>query len=264
KVCGYDTAIVDGIKPLIGPNTTLLPPTTSIPHWWFHNAKGAFKDLRLKRVDPDGFLWDSLPPKQVIGFTMWLSAVQTGPGQVVLRHVQRGYPVGEIDGSSSVRVNRLADALERGGIPAPKSTGIRAEIFIKSLNSLAFNIVAVLGDAQNGVIAEVPEAVETLLAVMKECEAMATVLGFEIPQSAESRITQTLSAKMHTMSMLHDLRVGKNLELRALWNSFENLAEIIGVKLPLTRALVGVALLKETAVRKSREAETEKKSTLGG
>lgn len=252
KVSGYDTKVVDLIRPLVGEHTTILPPTTSIPYWWFHQFGGKFENCRLNRVDPGGALWDMLPPQKVIGFTMWLSAVQEGPGKVVLRHVQRGYPVGELDGSRSERVDRLADALERGGIPAPRVPCIRSEIFIKSLNSLAFNVVAVLGDAQNGTIADVPEAVSTLLTVMRECEAVAEVLGINIAQSAEGRVTQTLSARMHTMSMLHDLRVGKPLELRPLWTSFKDLAELVGVPLPITRALVGVALLRETAEQRRR------------
>lgn len=53
----------------------------------------------------------------------------------------------------------MAAALERGGVPAPHVACIRSEIFVKSLNSLAFNTVAVLGDASNGAIADTTEAV---------------------------------------------------------------------------------------------------------
>jgi len=254
KVPGWNSTVANMIQPLIGAHTTLLPPTTSIPYWWFHGMKGPLEGRRLERADPAGELWRAMPPEQVIGFTMWLSAVQTGPGCVTLRHVQRGYPLGELDGTKSRRVERLAAAFERGGIPSPRVPCIRSEIFIKSLNSLAFNVVAVLGNASNGVIADVPEAVETLLSIMEECEVVADVLGLSIAQSAESRIQQTLSARMHTMSMLHDLRIGKPLELSPLWTSFEDLATLLGVRLPLTKALVGVALLREQSEAVSRQA----------
>jgi len=247
KVSGYDSSITSVIAPLIGPETTILPPTTSIPYWWFHKYDGKLSGKRLERVDPGDQLWSAMNPDQVIGFTMWLSAVQHGPGRTELRHVQRGYPIGELDGSSSDRVRRLAEALERGGVPAPQVSNIRSEIFIKSINSLAFNIVAVLGNAINGVIAAVPEAVESLRQVMVECEVMAHAMGIPILQSAEDRIRQTLSAHMHTMSMLHDLRSGKKLELRTLWESVCDLAEALDVKLPVTKALVGCALLREVS-----------------
>lgn len=247
KVSGYDSAITNVVKPLIGPNTTILPPTTSIPYWWFHDFRGEWEGRRLDRVDPDGKLWEALPPAQVVGYTMWLSAVQTGPGQVTLRHVQRGYPLGELDGSESKRVERLARAIERGGIPSPRVPNIRSEIFIKSINSLAFNLVAVLGNATNGVIADAPEAVDTLRQVMAECEAIAGAFGIPILQSAEDRIRQTLSARMHTMSMLHDFRSGRKLELQPLWESVKDLAAVAGVGLPVTQALVGVAILRQAA-----------------
>jgi 2-dehydropantoate 2-reductase len=257
KVSGYDSNVLDTISPLVGPQTTILPPTTSIPYWWFHRFGGHLSGKRLHRVDPEDKLWTALPPEKVIGFTMWLSAAQVGPGRTVLRHVQRGYPFGELDGSSSKRVQRLAAAIEKGGIPAPQVPDIRSEIFIKSINSLAFNIVAVLGDAVNGTIAEVPEAVDTLRQVMAECELIAHKLDIPIRQDAESRIRQTLSAHMHTMSMLHDLRSGKKLELRPLWESVSNLAEAVEVELPITKALVSCALLREKAASVRREADSK-------
>jgi 2-dehydropantoate 2-reductase len=160
-----------------------------------------------------------------------------------------------LDGSKSRRVQRLAEALERGGIPAPQVPCIRSEIFIKSINSLAFNVAAVLGGADNGTIADVPECVETLETMMEECEGIAHKLGLTLQQTAKERITQTLSARMHTMSMLHDLRKRKPLELRPLWESVSNLASVIGVKLPVSKALVGCALLREKAERERRQAE---------
>jgi len=247
KVSGFSTQVAKLVQPLIGPRTTILPPSTSIPYWWFYNLEGKYENCRLPRCDPGDQFWELMPPSQVIGFTMWLSAVQLGPGKVRLRHVQRGYPLGELGGKITQRVERLAAAFEAGGIPAPLIPNIRSEIFIKSVNSLAFNLVAVLGDANNGTIGEVPEAVETLQNVMGECEAIAVELGIPILQSADSRIKQTLSARMHTMSMLHDLRVGKPLELRMLWSSFQDLEELTCIRLPITRALVGAALLREVS-----------------
>jgi len=255
KVSGYSSGVAVAMKPLIGPHTTILPPTTSIPYWWFHHFGGEkFEGCRLARADPDNKLWDLMPPGQVLGFTMWLSAVRTGPGEVVVRHIQRGYPVGELDGSSSPRVQTLAAALERGGIAAPVTTDIRSEIFIKAVNSLAFNLVAVLGDATNGQIADVAGAVETLHSVMTECEVIANRLSIPIRQSAESRIKQTLAARMHTMSMLHDFRSGRKMELGPLWASFQDVSDLIGVNLPVTRALVGVAMLREAAERERQES----------
>lgn len=257
KVCAYDSSILKFIAPLIDSATVILPPTTAIPYWFMHQMKGPLENRRLEKVDPDGSLWDGLPPQQVLGFTMWLSAVQEAPGKVALRHVQRGYPMGEIDGSRSERLEKLAAAFERGGVPAPRAACIRSEIFGKSLNSLAFNVVALLGDASNGVIAEVPEAVEVLRSVMCECEVLAHKLGLEIWQNADSRIQQTLAAKMHTMSNLHDFRLGKRLELGEIWNSMQNLAELLQVQLPVTRALVAMATLKAAARNRDHPASSK-------
>ena len=51
--------------------------------------------------------------------------------------------MGELDGSRSVRVVWLSSKLEEGGVAAPILDNVRGEIFLKAVNSLALNLVAV-------------------------------------------------------------------------------------------------------------------------
>jgi len=247
KVSSWNSDFVEHLEPLLRPETTVIPPTTSIPHWWFHGVEGAWKGRALASADPAGTIARLIPADRVLGMTMWVSARRDNDVVEVV-NTQRGYPLGELDGSVSRRLRRLSNALERGGGLAPVVTEIRAEIFIKVVNSLTFNVVALLGNVGNGMIADSPEAVKTLTAMMLECEKVASVLGLPLRQSAESRIRQTLQARAHVMSMLHDFRRGKPLELQPLWRSFEELAQVVGVQLPITSALVSVA----TRISKSR------------
>jgi 2-dehydropantoate 2-reductase len=245
------SSIVDKVSPVIGPDTTILPPTTSLPFWWFHKmgsdlggldpeAVAQFNDL----VDPGQQLANVLPPDQCIGFTMWLSAVQEGPGRVHVKHVQRGYPIGELDGKPSARVTRLCDALEAGGIMAPRGLNIRSEIFIKAVNSLCFNTVAVLTGAVNGLIADDSDAPAVIKTMMLELEQLAGAMELPVLQSADARIKQTLASRAHTMSMLHDMKIGKPLEANDLWISFQALAEVTGISLPVSKSLIGLIRLR--------------------
>lgn len=59
---------------------------------------------------------------------------------------------------------------------------------------------------------------------------------------------------MHTMSMLHDFRIGKPLEISELWASFEALAALAGKRLPLTQAVVALVELKVQASIVVRDA----------
>ena len=250
KMYSLNEQLLEAIKPLIGPNTTILPPTTSIPYWWCHEQGGEFNGMRMPALDPHGKLWEALPPQQCLGLTYWLSSVQEAPGVVNVKHIQRGYPIGELGGGSaaSPRANRLAEALRQGGVPAPVVDDIRGEIFTKAVNSMAFNAVAVLSAATNGQMADCPQAVDALRSVMAELEQLSAAMSLSLNQTADERISQTLASRAHTMSMLHDLKQGKELEVGPLFVSFQALADLVGVSIPLTTALVQLVKLRKAVV----------------
>lgn len=250
KMYSLEGGVLDAVKPLIGPHTTILPPTTALPYWWCYKLGGEYNGLQIPALDPDGKLWATLPPEQCLGLTYWLSAVQEAPGVVNVKHIQRGYPVGELERGSaaSARATRFADALQHGDVPAPVVEDIRSEIFIKAVNSMAFNTVAVLSGATNGQMADCEPSVKTLHSIMTELEQLSTAMHLPLRQNAAERIFQTLASRAHTMSMLHDLQQGKDLEAAALLESFQALAGLVGVSLPLTTALVQLVELRKTVV----------------
>ena len=250
KMYSLEGGLLDAIKPLIGPHTTILPPTTALPYWWCYKLDGKYNGMQIPALDPDGKLWATLPPQQCLGLTYWCSAVQESPGVVNVKHIQRGYPVGELGRGSaaSTRATRFADALRHGNVPAPVVEDIRSEIFIKAVNSMAFNAVAVLSGATNGQMADCKSSVETLRSIMAELEQLSTAMDLPLRQNADERIFQTLASRAHTMSMLHDLQQGKDLEAAALFGSFQALAALVGVSLPLTTVLVQLIELRKIVV----------------
>ena len=71
---------------------------------------------------------------------MWLSGVIDTPGIVSIKHVQRGYPLKEID----IKMKNKADYLRKlikKRCKSPIIKNIYSEIYLKSVNSLAFNII---------------------------------------------------------------------------------------------------------------------------
>ena len=65
--------------------------------------------------------------------TMWISAVVEKPGHIVVRHVQRGYPLGPVYSEMEKRAIILRGVLKKFCI-SPEVEDIRSEIFIKSIN----------------------------------------------------------------------------------------------------------------------------------
>jgi ketopantoate reductase len=82
-----------------------------------------------------------------------------------------------MQGSVSARAQRFAAALELGGVPSPVVGNIRADIFMKAVNSAAFNAVAVLTGATIGQIADCGHSIDVLRSVMAELEQLASVRG---------------------------------------------------------------------------------------
>lgn len=221
-----------GIKSLIGPETSVIPPTTGIPFWYFYGVPGPFAGRRVDALDPGGRQWDVLGPERAIGCVFWVATEVEAPG--VIRHDGAGasFPIGEPNDTISPRLERLAGAMRDAGLKAPVNTNIRGWLWIKMISSLCWNPVATLGHATLGQVNEHPEAVEIVRQMMIEAEAVATALGVTLPVGREKRIATTRLAPGHKMSMLQDLERGRPLEIDALADSIRTMRDIVGIATP--------------------------------
>ncbi len=239
---------VDGalpaLRPLLGPETAVVPPTTGIPWWYFHGLDGPHRDRALPALDAGGRQRATIGPERVIGCAFWTAAEVTAPGVIHQDGARAAYPIGEPDGSSSPRLIRLAEAMTAGGLSAPVQRDIRGQIWIKMINSLCWNQAAFLTEAPNSAFQNAPNAVDVIRAMMTEMEAVATALGATIPAPMERRIDLTIQATGHTMSMLQDLQRNRPIEIDVLADSVAVMSEISGVPTPTVDALLALTKLK--------------------
>jgi len=244
---------LDDIATLIGPRTTVVPPTTGIPYWYFHGQPGAAANRRLDALDPGGRQWDVLRPERALGCVYWVATEVEAPG--VIRHDGAGasFPMGEPDGSISPRLERLAAAMREGGLKAPMTNNIRGWLWIKMISSLCWNPVATLGHATLGEVHERPDAVELVRRMMIEAETVATTLDVTLPVAREKRIAGTKLAPGHKMSMLQDLERGRPLEIDALADSIGTMRDIAGIETPTIDLVLTLLRLRDHAAR-SKEA----------
>lgn len=241
-------AALDRIKPLIGAHTVVLPPTTGIPYYFFHQADGAFRDRQLPRLDPGGRQWRAIPPSQVLGCVYWIGAHSIEPGVIAQDGPKAGVPIGELDGSRSARAEKLAELLSASGIASRLNGDIRAAIWVKFVNSLCWNPVAVLTLATLGQMERAGNVVPIVQRMMEEADLVASTLGLRIPQSPGKRIAMTLSATNHKMSMLQDLEHGRPLELGALEESIQAMSELAGIETPTLDQVLALTKLRAQAL----------------
>lgn len=241
-------AALDGVQALLGPHTAVVPPTTGIPYWYFHDLPGPFNNRQVERLDPGGRQWRALAPERVIGCVYWVASEVTAPGIIHHDGALSRFPLGEPDGSSSERLTRLAGAMHAAGLDAPVVPDIRAWIWAKMISSLCWNPVATL---TLGTLSEMnarPEVVAIVRAMMTEADALARQLGVEkMPITIDERIAAARNAGDHRMSMLQDLERGRPLELDVLVDSIEAMREIARTPTPTIDTVY--ALLKLRAAK---------------
>ncbi|CAB5301231.1 2-dehydropantoate 2-reductase [Burkholderia multivorans] len=235
---------LENIAALIGSQTVVLPPTTGLPYYFFHRAAGPFAQARLPGIDPHDNQWRALPPDQVLGCVYWIGAHSSEPGVVEQDGTMAGCPIGELDGQHSERATVLADLLSASGIPSKVNDDIRAAIWVKFVNSLCWNPVAVLTQATLGEMADANGVVPLVHAMMEEADALAKRVGVNVRPEPGRRIALTLRAPSHKMSMLQDLEAGRPLELDPLRASLRAISELTQMSTPTLDAVLALAGLR--------------------
>src|SRR3546814_2920285 len=97
----------------------------------------------LPIFDPSGLLERHIPGGRIVGCVVYPAAAVTEPG--VVTHVEGDrFPVGELDGSASERVQKLHDLLVEAGFRSRVLDDIRSEIWLKAWGNLSFNPISAL------------------------------------------------------------------------------------------------------------------------
>jgi 2-dehydropantoate 2-reductase len=242
--------LVPHLKPVLGPDTTVVSTQNGIPWWFFQGFGGEWEGLRLERVDPGGVISAAIEARRVVGSIIYFATEIAAPG--VVQHIEGNrITLGEPDGTRSERIRQIAEALVASGFRCPVTTRIRHEIWVKVLGNASFNPVSALTRATLVQIARDPGACSVIRSIMQEVEAVSNKLGMELPISIDQRIAGAEKVGEHKTSMLQDLEAGRPMELEALVGSVVELGERVGLPMTCTRTVYECTkLLAVSALRK--------------
>ncbi len=236
------------LRPLIGPDTTVVSMQNGLPWWLFQGFGGNYDGLRLERVDPGGVIATSIPASRVLGSIVYFSTEIIAPG--VIHHTQGNrISLGEPDGIRSDRSRSIAEALIASGLRAPITTHIRNEIFVKILGNVAFNPVSALTRSTLAQMTSDPDVCHLVREIMLEAAAVAAKLGLELPVSIDQRIAGAARVGEHKTSMLQDLEAGRPLELEAIVGSLVELGERLAIPMPHTRTVYSCTKLLHQSMK---------------
>ncbi|HEX6361408.1 MAG TPA: 2-dehydropantoate 2-reductase, partial [Albitalea sp.] len=222
--------------------TVVVTMQNGIPYWYFHAHGGALAGTRLRSVDPGGRIGEHIPPGRVLGCVVYPASDLVAPG--VVRHVEGDrFPLGELDGSTSERVQRVASSFQRAGFKAPVLENIRSEIWLKLWGNLTFNPISALAHATLVDICQFPPSRELAATMMREAQAVANKLGIEFRVPLDKRIAGAEKVGKHKTSMLQDVEAGRAPEIDALVGSVVELGRLTGTPTPHVDAVYALVQL---------------------
>jgi 2-dehydropantoate 2-reductase len=231
--------VAPSFAPLLGPETMIVTAQNGVPYWYFYKHGGPLEGTRLKSVDPDGTVWEHMPPERAIGCVVYPACDIIEPG--VIRHVKGNrFQIGEPDGSRSDRVRALSKVFMSAGFKSPPRPRIRDDIWVKLWGNLSFNPVSVLTHATLDVLASDPDSRTIIREIMVESESVATALGIKFPVDVDTRIGWAGDVGAHKTSMLQDLELGRPMEIDAIVGAVSELGRITGVETPVIDRILGL------------------------
>ena len=224
-------AVASEVPKLFGPGTAVVTMQNGIPYWYFDKHGGAFEGTRVRSVDPTGIVGECIPARRVIGCVVYPASELIAPG--VVKHIEGDrFPVGELDGSSSERVNRISACFANAGFKAPVLDNIRAEIWLKLWGNLTFNPISSLSHSTLVDICQFPLTRELAASMMREAQAVAHKLGIEFRVTLDKRIAGAEKVGKHKTSMLQDIEAGRAPEIDALVGTVVELGRLTDTPTP--------------------------------
>ena len=238
--------IAADISTLFGPDTMVLTTQNGIPWWYFQRHGGEYEGQRVMTADPDGIIAEHIDAERIIGCIAYPAAEIARPG--VIQHVEgMRFPVGELDGTTSERIQHIADLLTQAGFKAPILPDIRAEMWLKLWGNLSFNPISALTHSTLVDICQFPLSRQLAADMMTEAQTVANKLGITFRVPLEKRIAGAEKVGKHKTSMLQDVEAGKGMEIESMIGAVVELGQLTNTPTPSINAIYAcVSLLAKT------------------
>lgn len=230
-------AILPRLKPLLGPETIVLPALNGIPWWYFHRAGGKYDGTPVRCLDPDGAMLKALDPARIVGCVVYGAGDIPAPGVVRQTSLDQPLVLGEPDGAETPRLAALAKALAVPGMKITLDPRIRNSIWTKLLGNVAFNPISALALANMQAIAESARLKELVRNVMTEAVAVGQAHGVAFAMTVDQRLAMAGRLGPVKPSMLQDVEQNRPMEVEAIVGAVAELARLENIPTPTIDAV---------------------------
>ena len=219
--CYHTRSAAQMARPLVGPDTVVA----SLQNGWGNG------DVLASVYEPE---------RVVVGVT-YNSGTVLGLGKVAHPGVGPTY-MGPFAGESLEGAERLAAALEQGGLEAHVMPEIRPEIWKKLILNAATLPTAALAGMNAGALTAHGQMHDLVTETAREAIAAARALGYEIDEQERIDYIHTLleRAGPTKASMLQDFEGGRQTEVDVINGAVVRAADENGIPVPLNRAFVAL------------------------
>jgi len=211
--------VAAALKPMVGAQTTLVSLQNGI--------------------DKDEALASAAGLEHVIGGVTHIGATIAEPGVIAHTGKLQRVTLGELDGGSSPRVERVADAFRRAGVETVVSDDIRRVTWEKFVFLTAISGLTALTRKPVGEVRQHPATRALLEDALREAAAVARAEGAKLDESFPQKQLQAIDGLPAAMmsSMAQDLLRGGRLELEWLSGAVVRRAKQHGIDTPAHRAI---------------------------
>lgn len=234
------------IRPWLGAAGQLVVAQNGLPWWFLH---GLDTGAVLHAADPDGRLLHEVDLGRTIACVIHKSVDRVAPDHIRAFAVAGdrfvfGRPLGSPESPADLTVERLLSAFSAAGLAAEASGDVAAAIWDKLLGNAVLNpLSAITGLDIRALLAD-PAHYQTIVAGMREAQAVALANGLPPSPTPEERLARTaqVAASGHfRTSMLQDRAAGKSLELEPIVGAVLELARRRALSTPTLERLYAEA-----------------------
>ena len=172
------------------------------------------------------------------------------PGEI--KYTGRGSTVvGEINGSVSERVRKVAEVFNTAGFKTSVSGSMIREIWKKAVVNASINPITALFDIKNGEVLQHKPLYEFMRRACVEAVRVARKVGMEMDEEEMVEKTQEVlrvTAENYS-SMVQSLRKGKFTEIDSINGYMLRMAVKYGVRVPINELLVKMVKIREEMMR---------------
>lgn len=206
---------------LIGPQTVVLSLQNGLGH--------------------EDILADAVGRDRVVAGKTYVGGVMLAPGHIISGTVGKETLIGELDGTASERVHRIAECFGAAGLATTVSTNIMGTIWDKLLINVATGAVSGITGLPYGPLYRIPEIEAAAVAAVQEAMDVARASGVQLsytdPRAAWLKAGAGLPDDFKT-SMLQSLEKGSVTEIDFINGAVVRWGQRCGVPTPVNGTLV--------------------------